>query len=1099
MTLFGATLAVGAVTRAFAANVDLVTTVRGPTDLTISTPYFFTINVKNVGADDAVGQNLTILGAFSAYNWTCVHSPGASCTASGSQEPGVTILLDTVTIPAGGEVQYVLTMTTGNTRPAPGAFGIAAFPAAGYNDANFDDNLASLSFNWSPRGDASITIDDGKYNIPSGATTSVYTIVASSTGRENLANATVDATPDGLPAATASWTCVGSVPAATCGGGGVGAIHDTVNIPTGAFVTYTMTVQIPAGHAANYSVLATIAPPAGFDDAIWGSTNNTATDTDWPQAAAGQADVHVTISNGVQSVWNGQALTYTIVMKNAGPADIVNGTAAAIFLAPSTWTCVPSGPAGSSCPASGSAPGGMSEPVTVKGGGTLTYTLTHTANHDPLLNGAPAGWNAAASLTPQGGVALGGDTDAHDDTPSDSDLLSWSADLSVTMTGGASSLPGAPVDYTITVVSPPTPETKIPGGGNLPYLSFGHVVDFALPAGLTDATWTCGGGCSTFGTGSIHDPATFAERSNGDRTVSPVVYKLHATVAANASGPLVATATVTPRPDTRVFTSTYLYWGAFHDPNLANNSVSIPSSVLGNSDLSLTNTLQGSLTAGSNATYLVKVSNGGPGAALSRITVTDTLPAGVTFVSATGPGWSCSAAGQTVTCTTDDDLAAGASSTITLVVAVPASALGSTLTNTASVSNSETDATSADRTASAAATVVAPGAGGGGGNGGGSSGRLFTALDPVRVFDTRPDQPQGSVAVVQQKYGGTNVLKVKIAGSSGVPAAGAGAVSLNVTVVDPSAPGYVTVFPCGIQPTVSSLNYVTGQTVPNAVIAPLSADGEVCFFSQSDTHLIADVNGWFATGAGFTALDPSRVFDTRDGQPQGTVAVAQSKVGGANVLKVKFAGASGVPASGAGAVSLNVTVVGPGGPGYVTVFPCGVQPTVSSLNYVTGQTVPNAVIAPLSADGEVCFFSQVDTDLIADVNGWFATGSGFTPLDPVRVFDTRPDQPQGSVAVTQQKYGGGNILKVKFTGASGVPATGAGAVSLNVTAVDPVGAGYVTVFPCGAQPTVSSLNYVTGQTVPNAVIAPLSPNGEVCFFSQVDTHLITDVNGWFAN
>ena len=198
-------------------------------------------------------------------------------------------------------------------------------------------------------------------------------------------------------------------------------------------------------------------------------------------------------------------------------------------------------------------------------------------------------------------------------------------------------------------------------------------------------------------------------------------------------------------------------------------------------------------------------------------------------------------------------------------------------------------------------------------------------------------------------------------------------------------------------------------------------------------------------------------------------------------------------------MSLNVTAVGPAGAGYVTVFPCGAQPTVSSLNYITGQTVPNAVIAPLSAAGEVCFYSQADTDLIADVNGWFATAAGFTPLDPMRVFDTRADQPQGSVAIAQHTYGAAAILKVKIAGSSGVPATGVGAVSLNVTAVGPVGSGYVTVFPCGAQPTVSSLNYITGQTVPNAVIAPLSPTGEVCFYSQADTDLITDVNGWFAN
>ncbi len=45
----------------------------------------------------------------------------------------------------------------------------------------------------------------------------------------------------------------------------------------------------------------------------------------------------------------------------------------------------------------------------------------------------------------------------------------------------------------------------------------------------------------------------------------------------------------------------------------------------------------------------------------------------------------------------------------------------------------------------------------------------------------------------------------------------------------------------------------------------------------------------------------------------------------------------------------------------------------SNLNYVTGQTVPNAVIAPVSATGEVYFFSLVKLDLIADINGWFAS------------------------------------------------------------------------------------------------------------------------------
>ncbi|MCU1391918.1 MAG: uncharacterized protein JWM34_346, partial [Ilumatobacteraceae bacterium] len=100
----------------------------------------------------------------------------------------------------------------------------------------------------------------------------------------------------------------------------------------------------------------------------------------------------------------------------------------------------------------------------------------------------------------------------------------------------------------------------------------------------------------------------------------------------------------------------------------------------------------------------------------------------------------------------------------------------------------------------------------------------FYALSPVRVVDTRPDQAQGAVPVTQQKYGGGTILRVLIAGSAGVPPSGAGAVSLNVTVVDPDGPGYVTVFPCGGQPLASNLNFVAGQTVPNAVIAPVSTD-----------------------------------------------------------------------------------------------------------------------------------------------------------------------------------------------------------------------------------------------------------------------------------
>jgi hypothetical protein len=127
-----------------------------------------------------------------------------------------------------------------------------------------------------------------------------------------------------------------------------------------------------------------------------------------------------------------------------------------------------------------------------------------------------------------------------------------------------------------------------------------------------------------------------------------------------------------------------------------------------------------------------------------------------------------------------------------------------------------------------------------------SSLNSFTSVTPSRVFDTRPGQ-SGIRSVSKVKVGGGYQLAVKVTDLPGlVPASGVGAVSMNVTVTQPDGAGFVTVYPCGTQPNASSLNYVAGQTIPNAVIAPVSAQGEVCFYSQSPTHILADVNGWFS-------------------------------------------------------------------------------------------------------------------------------------------------------------------------------------------------------------------------------------------------------------
>jgi hypothetical protein len=137
-------------------------------------------------------------------------------------------------------------------------------------------------------------------------------------------------------------------------------------------------------------------------------------------------------------------------------------------------------------------------------------------------------------------------------------------------------------------------------------------------------------------------------------------------------------------------------------------------------------------------------------------------------------------------------------------------------------------------------------------------GTVGTALVQERAFAAR--NPGGRVGLKVTPY---VPFELQVTGVDGVPDGDVAAVSLNVTVTEPDASGFLTVYPCGERKVVSSLNYVAGQTVPNAVIAPVSPRGTVCFYAQRSTHLLADVNGWFAAGSGYTALDPVRVFDTR--------------------------------------------------------------------------------------------------------------------------------------------------------------------------------------------------------------------------------------------
>jgi hypothetical protein len=249
----------------------------------------------------------------------------------------------------------------------------------------------------------------------------------------------------------------------------------------------------------------------------------------------------------------------------------------------------------------------------------------------------------------------------------------------------------------------------------------------------------------------------------------------------------------------------------------------------------------------------------------------------------------------------------------------------------------------------------------------GGSGSQVVA--PVRLLDTR-----NAVGLsTSSRVDADSIFTLHVAGHGSVPAVGAEAVTLNVTVDQPETGGFVTVYPCGEKvPIASNLNYAAGQTIANLVTVKIGQDGNVCFYSSSSTHLIADLAGWHQPGAlaGFKELEPVRVLDSRNSV--GVSGNALLKSGSVTVLTV--AGRGGVPANGAEAVTMNVTVDQPQAGGFLTVFPCGQDvPTASNLNYARGQTVANLVNVKLAANGTVCIFTSASAHVLADVAGYGTT------------------------------------------------------------------------------------------------------------------------------
>lgn len=356
----------------------------------------------------------------------------------------------------------------------------------------------------------------------------------------------------------------------------------------------------------------------------------------------------------------------------------------------------------------------------------------------------------------------------------------------------------------------------------------------------------------------------------------------------------------------------------------------------------------------------------------------------------------------------------------------------------------------------------------------------YAPMTPARLFDTRNEGgPMGPGAT----------LVVQVAGVDGVPS-GASSVAINVTAVNATSPTYVTVWPDGTnRPLASTLNPAGSAAIPNFDVVAIGSDGKIDMYNLAGSvDLLADIEGFYTPGAGYTPMTPVRVCDTRDG-----TGVNQGVVGPGGSISVQVAGVDGVPPN-ATAVALNITAVDATRSTYVTVWPDGTgRPVASNLNPGGPAAVANFDIVAIGSGGMIDLYNLAGSvDLVCDVQGYFTSGAAYTPMTPVRIFDTRSG---GAV----DAVGPQTAIWVQVAGVGGIPAN-AKAVAINVTAVDATSSTYITVWPYGAsQPVASNLNPNSPAAVPNFDIVQIGSDGRIEMYNLAGSiDLLGDVAGYYT-
>ena len=417
----------------------------------------------------------------------------------------------------------------------------------------------------------------------------------------------------------------------------------------------------------------------------------------------------------------GGLYTYAVGIDNTDAGDATNTVLT--LSVPSGATFVSASPANANCVAT-SATLVTCSVGTLAGNGTGARTVNFT-------------WRATAAgtINATATITATNDTNLANNTQNATTTVLAGADLRLTKTDSPDPvIGGANVTYTLTVTNDgPNASGNLVLTDNLPGSS-----TFVSASGTG---WSCS-----------HAAGVVTCTRNGPLAVgasAPPVTIVARIIA--STGFVTNSATISPAV------------GAVADPDSNNNTATATTQVLPGADVRIDSksVSPNPVIAGENATFTITPRNGGPAVA-NNVVVTDTLPSGWTFVSATGTGWSCSASGQTVSCSRAT-YAVGATNNITIIATAPGNAVigptGRTDTNTATITTTDNDPAPGNNTRAVTFDILPDGA----------DLRLAKSKSPnpvaqgsqvtstITVTNGGPRQATGTLRVVDQLSGETYV------------------------------------------------------------------------------------------------------------------------------------------------------------------------------------------------------------------------------------------------------------------------------------------------------------------------------------------------------